>query len=98
MLIGDAASLSNPISGTGMGNAVLSGKLAAEQVERCFKSNDFSQTSMKQYDEAIQKAIIDELMSSFKAQRILGRMPFLLDIVFWLSKYKRVKTMIQKIV
>ena len=98
MLIGDAASLSNPISGTGMGNAVLSGKLAAEQVERCFKSNDFSQTSMKQYDVAIQKAIIDELMSSFKAQRILGRMPFLLDIVFWLSKYKRVKTMIQKIV
>jgi len=98
MLIGDAASLSNPLSGTGMGNAILSGKLAGEQAIRCFQKNDFSEACMKEYDTILDRAIIKELMASFKAQRTLGKMPFLLDVVFALGKYPRIKRWLQKVV
>ena len=98
MLIGDAASLSNPLSGTGIGNAIVSGKLAAQQVERCFSNNDFSKEAMKEYDAILKRAIIDELTASFKAQKMLGKMPFMLHVVFFAAKFPRVKKMIQKFV
>ncbi len=97
VLVGDAASLSNPLSGTGMGNAVISGKLAAEQAMKCFKKNDFSGEHMKLYDDSIQKAIINDLMASFRMQKLISKMPFMLDIVFWLGKYDRVKKYIQSV-
>lgn len=98
MLLGDAASLSNPLSGTGMGNAVLSGKIAADQIIKTFMQNDFSETFMKQYDAELQRAIVDGLMSSYKAQRTLSKLPFILDLVFILAKNKRIKKYIQSIV
>ena len=50
LITGEAASLIDPISGDGIGNAMLSGKLAAEQIIRCFTAKDFTQPFMKQYD------------------------------------------------
>ncbi len=98
MLIGDAASLSNPLSGTGIGNAVLSGKLAAEQIIKCFEANDFSANFMKQYDLVLKKAIVDNLMSSYRTQRLLGKMPFMLDVVFGLGRFEKIKKYIQSMV
>ena len=98
MLIGDAASLSNPLSGTGMGNAVMSGKIAADQLIRSFKANDFSAEFMKGYDNVLQSSIVDGLYSSYKAQRTLSKLPFLLDIVFFIGKNKRIRKYIQSIV
>ncbi len=98
MLLGDAASLSNPLSGTGIGNAVLSGKLAANQVKTCFAIGDFSATPMLQYDDELQKAIVNDLVASYKVQRSLSKMPFILDVVFWLGKYEKVKKYIQSMV
>jgi flavin-dependent dehydrogenase len=98
LLIGDAASLSNPLSGTGMGNAILSGKLAAEQVLLNFKSNDFSKTAMAGYESRLDTAIVKDLMASYKAQRLLSKMPFMLDAVFTLGKYKGIKNYLQSIV
>jgi menaquinone-9 beta-reductase len=96
MLAGDAASLIDPISGDGIGNAMLSGKLAAEQVIRCFEHNDFSASRMLQYDIAIDKALGKELKTRFRAQRILFAMPFLLDLIFMAGKNKALKKIIQK--
>ncbi|MBC7553148.1 MAG: NAD(P)/FAD-dependent oxidoreductase [Taibaiella sp.] len=95
MLLGDAASLSNPLSGTGMGNAILSGMLAGQHAAKCFAANNFSEEFMKEYDNTLQKEIINDLMASYKAQRILSKMPYMLDVVFWLSKFKRIKHYIQ---
>lgn len=95
MLIGDAASLSNPLSGTGMGNAVLSGKIAGQHAIECFKTGNFNKTGMAAYEERLQKAIINDLLNSYKAQRTLSKMPFLLDAVFALSKYPAVKRYLQ---
>lgn len=43
MLLGDAASLIDPVSGEGIGNAMYTGWLAAEAVEKCLQEQNFSQ-------------------------------------------------------
>jgi geranylgeranyl reductase family protein len=82
MLAGDAASLIDPISGDGIGNAMLSGKLAAEQAIRSFQSGDFSATTMRQYDRTLHASIGRELRSRHRLQRLLSSMPTILDGAF----------------
>ncbi|MES2704571.1 MAG: geranylgeranyl reductase family protein [Bacteroidota bacterium] len=96
MLCGDAASLIDPISGDGIGNAMLSGRLAAEQAMRCFTKNDFSGQHMKAYDKAVLAALGKELKMRHRAQVILTRVPFLLDAVFLAGRSKWLKRIIQK--
>ncbi len=98
MLIGDAASLTNPISGTGMGNAVVSGKLAADQIKKCFEENNFSKEYMHQYDVILEQNIYKDLIASYKAQRLFSKIPFILDIVFWLTRYEWIKKKVQRLV
>lgn len=98
MLIGDAASLTNPISGTGMGNAVVSARLAAEQVKQCFSTGDFSATNMLNYRAQLEKEVYNELTRSFKAQRMLSSIPYVLDIGFGLAKHNWIKKKIQSMV
>lgn len=95
LLVGDAAALSNPLSGTGIGNAVVSAKLAGEQVLRCFKSNNFSDSFMQSYRDALQVNIVNGLQQSLKTQRFISKMPFLLDLVFFLARSKRFRHFIQ---
>jgi flavin-dependent dehydrogenase len=96
MLTGDAASLIDPISGDGIGNAMLSGKYAAEQAIRCFQRNNFSAAFMKEYDKTLLNDLGAELRMRYKAQRTLSRMPFLLDIIFLAGKNRLLKNLIQK--
>lgn len=98
LLIGDAASLTNPISGTGMGNAVVSGKLAADQVKECFRQQNFSASFIHAYDELLDKHIYKELVASYKATRFLSGIPFILDILFWVAQYEWIKKRIQRLV
>lgn len=98
MLIGDAASLTNPISGTGMGNAVVSAKLAGEQVKECFTAGDFSAAFMTRYNERLEKEVFSELTKSYKAQRVLSNIPYVLDIGFGLARNGWIRKKIQKVV
>src|SRR5258706_2025991 len=50
MLCGDAASLIDPLSGEGIGQAIVSGRYAGWQAKKCFDENNFSAAYMKQYD------------------------------------------------
>ncbi len=50
MLCGDAASLVNPATGAGIGQAMQSGRYAGWQAAECFRENDFSVEFMKSYD------------------------------------------------
>ena len=86
LLAGDAASLIDPASGDGIGNAVLSGKLAADQIIRSFGLNDFSPECMKQYEVKLFKAIGSELRSNARLARYGSKMPFLLDMAFIMGK------------
>ena len=96
MLTGDAASLIDPISGDGIGNAMLSGKLAAEQAISCFRQIDFTAAFMKQYDQSLLQLIGDELNTHYRAQQMLSKMPLLLDILFLACKNKTLNKIVRK--
>lgn len=82
LLLGDAAGLIDPFSGEGIGNAIRSGRVAAEQVKKCFKNNDFSQQININYDKEIYRLMQKE----FKISRTLQN----------LCKYPRLFNMIIK--
>jgi menaquinone-9 beta-reductase len=53
MLCGDAASLVNPATGGGIGQAMQSGRYAGWHAIKCFEKNDFSANFMRGYDVTI---------------------------------------------
>ncbi len=80
MLVGDAASLIDPFIGEGIGNAMVSGGLAAGQATRCLQSRDFSEASMRGYDDQIQAALGRELRLSRRLQH-LARHSYLFNLI-----------------
>ncbi len=80
MLTGDAASLIDPFTGEGIGNAVLSGYTAAQQVKLCLEKNDFSAAALKNYDEAIYRRLWGELKLSYRMQKLV-KYPWLFNFV-----------------
>ena len=80
LLIGDAACLVDPFSGEGIGNAMTSGKFAAEAIDRAVKANDFSPEFMQWYDDTLWKEIDPELKTSYLLQK-MGRHKWLLNMV-----------------
>ena len=70
LLTGDAASLIDPFTGEGIGNAMLSGKFAAQTVKDAIDANDFSESFLSRYDEAVFQRLWDELKLSYKIQRL----------------------------
>ncbi|MEL6629453.1 MAG: NAD(P)/FAD-dependent oxidoreductase [Bacteroidota bacterium] len=80
ILTGDAAGLIDPFSGEGIGNAMLSGKIAAEQMMAAFEAQDFSQVFLQPYVQKLRKKIGKELQVSYQMQR-LAVYPKLFDFV-----------------
>ena len=80
MLVGDAGSLIDPFSGEGIGNAMISGKIAAEQALACLEADDFSDDRLRQYDDAVWRKIGRELQLSHRMQRLV-HYPWLFDFV-----------------
>jgi geranylgeranyl reductase family protein len=71
MLTGDAASLIDPFSGEGIGNALYSGMLAAAAIKEAVGKNDFSGTFFKTaYDDVVYKRLGDELKISATLQKL----------------------------
>lgn len=90
MLIGDAASLIDPFTGEGIGNAILSGYTAAQQVKESLAINDFSASALKKYDEAIYRRLGGELQLSYRMQKLV-KYPWLFNFV--VRKANRNKTL-----
>lgn len=53
ILVGESAGLVNPVTGEGVDFALESGKIAAEHLDDCFTTGDFSQSSLRQYDKKL---------------------------------------------
>ncbi len=97
MLCGDAASLIDPATGEGIGNAMLSGKLAAEQAIKCFEQNNFSENFMSGYGSALFRLIGKELKTKYLIQRLIGNRPWLANAAVTLAaKNNWVKKRMQK--
>lgn len=80
MLVGDAASLIDPFTGEGIGNAVISGMIAANYASQCVTEQKFDDTSMQGYDALIYKKMWSELNLSRRMQQLLDY-PFLFNMV-----------------
>src|ERR1035437_8893120 len=72
MLVGDAASLIDPFSGEGIGNAMKSGMIAAQVAEKCISANNFSESFISQYDAEVYNKLWSELNLSRKMQSLVN--------------------------
>jgi geranylgeranyl reductase family protein len=94
MLVGDAASLIDPFTGEGIGNAVASGMIAAKYAAQCIEIQKFDGAFMQGYDQLIYKRMWSELNLSRKMQKLL-RYPFLFNMV--VNKANRSKLLAETI-
>ena len=86
MLVGDSGSLIDPFTGEGIGNAMFSGKWAAEQARDSLSINDFSANELRKYDHTVYKKIGGELMVSTWMQKLI-KYPWLFN--WMIGKIKR---------
>lgn len=70
LLTGDAASLIDPFTGEGIGNAMLSGMIAAETAVNAFSHKNFTAELLKDYDEKIYQLLWNELRLSRTLQKL----------------------------
>lgn len=81
LLAGDAAGLIDLISANGIPQAMISGKLAAEQIAIALQKNDFSAAVLKAYDRKVYKLIQNDLqlgriLSPFLGYAIFSKLLF----------------------
>ncbi len=82
MLAGDTAHLVDPLTGEGVGNALYSGYIAAEQAIDCLREDRFDDSFMKAYDKRIKRVLGKEMSISANFQRML-KYP---RIVKWIAR------------
>jgi len=70
LLVGDAASLVDPFTGEGIGNALNSGMHAAEQISEAIRLNRFDEEFLKGYD----KRIYDKLWKEFRISTMIQKL------------------------
>ncbi|OKL41228.1 NAD(P)/FAD-dependent oxidoreductase [Pontibacter flavimaris] len=80
MLLGDAGALIDPFTGEGISNAMISGRWAAAQAEKCLAEQNFSAQFMQGYDKAVYNRLWKELKLSRQMQKLLNY-PWLFDKV-----------------
>lgn len=90
LLVGDAASLIDPFTGEGIGNALYSGLFAAEQAARCLAAEDFSAEQVAAYDVAVYGRLWEELKLGHRMQRLVNY-PWLFNLV--VNKAQKNKTL-----
>jgi len=79
LLLGDAASLIDPLSGEGVGTAMISGKHAAKITLEALDAGDFSEKFLQKYDERLWEEIGPEITANYRLQKLGKRFPFLID-------------------
>lgn len=80
ILLGDAAALIDPFTGEGIGNAMISGMIAAEKIAKNYAQEDFSAESLSKYDKMVYKRLGSELRLSQTMQN-LTKFPWLFNLV-----------------
>jgi geranylgeranyl reductase family protein len=86
LLCGDAAALIDPATGEGISPAISSGRHAAQVVKKCFARDDFSATSMKDYDKKVFKKYYRSYTIRTMVSNLTFNIPFLLDAFLWIAQ------------
>lgn len=71
LLVGDAAHLIDPFTGEGIGNAMYSGRIAAEHAVKALQQQDFSATAMQGYTDHVYRVLGSELQLSTRLQKMV---------------------------
>lgn len=91
MLVGDAGFLIDPFTGEGIGNALYSGRIAAQQAAAAIAANDYSDTFFNAYDEHVYRILGPELQVSTKLQKLI-KYPWLFNMLMKMgSRNKQLK-------
>ncbi|EMR04715.1 NAD(P)/FAD-dependent oxidoreductase [Cesiribacter andamanensis] len=80
LLVGDAASLIDPFTGEGIGNALASGELAAQWAQKALEAGRWDAAFLRGYDAAIYNRLWKELRLSKTLQDLLNY-PWLFSLV-----------------
>jgi len=80
ILTGDAASLIDPFTGEGIGNAVVSGLVASRIAKKAIEANNYSKEALSEYDTIIYQKLWNELKLSHTMQK-LTTYPWLFNFV-----------------
>ena len=90
ILLGDAASLIDPFTGEGIGNAMISALKASEVIAASFSNADYSAKNLSKYDEILYNRLWPELNLSSKMLQLV-KYPWLFNLV--INKASRSKTL-----
>jgi geranylgeranyl reductase family protein len=88
MLVGDAASVADPMSGEGIGQAIVTGRIAASQAKACFDTQDFSAQKLKEYDAAVDKKWGKIIRLRRKYANLVAKYPWTMNSVIGLLSTK----------
>ncbi len=79
LLLGDAASLIDPLSGEGVGNAMISGRLASQVALKALQKNDCNESFLKEYDTMLWGVLEKEIKDNHRIQVLAKKFPFMID-------------------
>ena len=94
LLLGDAAGLVDPFTGEGIGNAMESGKIAANIVLKAKKINNFSSQILSEYDKVLWEYLGSELKTSTLLLKLAHYRILLNFVIDRASRNKNIKNMI----
>ena len=83
---GDAASLIDPITAGGIGNAMASGYYAAQVAEKCVLNGNYSRTATEEYSKLLQNRIGHDIHTHLFLQKMIMRHRWLIPICLRLWK------------
>lgn len=98
LFCGDAGHLIEPLTGEGIGQAMVSGRYAGWHAKKCFEQNNFSAIFMKTYDQMVyDKLWKDHHQREFLA-KLIEKRPWLMDFgIRLITKFPVVKKWLMKI-
>ncbi|TNE81215.1 MAG: geranylgeranyl reductase family protein [Bacteroidetes bacterium] len=94
LIAGDAASLVDPLTGEGIGNAIRSGRFAAQYAAQAIKDQKYSAEYLKAYDKKIYSMVGPELKFSHFLQKLMRGPRIANFLISTTSKSKRYKRLI----
>jgi flavin-dependent dehydrogenase len=94
LLLGDAANLIDPFTGEGIGNAIRSGRVAAEHLLKAFERNRFDAEFNKTYDREIYRKMWKELRISRSMQLLLYYPRIFNFVIKKASKNESIRTLL----
>ena len=97
LLCGDAASLINPATGEGIGNAMISGRFAALHLISCFEKQCFDAKYNQLYDQMVYNKLLKDLRIQRFMQKLTADREWLINFALrQVSKHEFIRERVRK--